>query len=69
MFPSDLPGMMPDRDFDFCIDLAPVTQPISILPYCMAPKELKELKEQLEELLVKGFMRPSVSLGVHQCYL
>ncbi|XP_019258040.1 PREDICTED: uncharacterized protein LOC109236325, partial [Nicotiana attenuata] len=59
--PSDLPGMPPDRDIDFCIDLAPGTQPISIPPYRMAPKELKELKEQLEELLAKGFVRPSVS--------
>ncbi|XP_070003433.1 uncharacterized protein [Nicotiana sylvestris] len=47
IFPSDLLGMPPDRDIDFCIDLAPGTQPISILPYCMAPPELKELKEQL----------------------
>ncbi|XP_070042871.1 uncharacterized protein [Nicotiana tomentosiformis] len=42
VFPSDLPGMPPDRDIDICIDLAPVTQPISIPPYCMASKELKE---------------------------
>ncbi|XP_070052691.1 uncharacterized protein [Nicotiana tomentosiformis] len=61
VFPSDLPSMPPDRDIDFCIDLAPGTQPISIPPYRMAPKELKELKEQLEELLAKGFVRPSVS--------
>ncbi|XP_070007505.1 uncharacterized protein [Nicotiana sylvestris] len=58
MFPSDLPGMPPDRDIDFCIDLALGTQPISIPSYRMAQKELKE---QLEELLVKGFVRPSVS--------
>ncbi|XP_070014709.1 uncharacterized protein [Nicotiana sylvestris] len=42
VFPSDLPGMPPDRDIDFCIDLAPGTQPISIPSYRMAPKELKE---------------------------
>ncbi|XP_070003054.1 uncharacterized protein [Nicotiana sylvestris] len=65
VFPSDLPGMPPDCDIDFCIDLVPGTQPISIPPYIMAPKDIKELKEQLEELLAKGFMRPSVSLGVH----
>ncbi|XP_070054545.1 uncharacterized protein [Nicotiana tomentosiformis] len=47
MFHSDLSGMSPDRDIDFCIDLAPCTQPISISPYRMAPKELKELKKQL----------------------
>ncbi|XP_070054191.1 uncharacterized protein [Nicotiana tomentosiformis] len=49
VFPSDLPGMPPDRDINFCIDLAPGTQHISIPPYCMDPKELKELKEKLEE--------------------
>ncbi|XP_070045755.1 uncharacterized protein [Nicotiana tomentosiformis] len=57
VFPSDLPGMLPDRDIDFCIDLAPDTQPIYIPPYIMALKELKELKEQLEELLAKGFIK------------
>ncbi|XP_070009814.1 uncharacterized protein [Nicotiana sylvestris] len=61
VFPSDLPGMLPDRDIDFCIDLAPGTQPISIPPYRMAPPELKELKGQLQDLLEKGFIRPSVS--------
>ncbi|XP_070019883.1 uncharacterized protein [Nicotiana sylvestris] len=61
VFPYDLPSKPPDRDIDFCIDLAPGTQPISIPPYRMAPKKLKELKEQLEELLAKGFVRPSVS--------
>jgi len=60
VFPSDLPGMPPDRDIDFCIDLAPGTQPISIPPYRMALPELKELKEQLQNLLEKGFIRPSV---------
>ncbi|XP_070007397.1 uncharacterized protein [Nicotiana sylvestris] len=60
VFPSDLPGMPPDRDIDFCIYFAPGTHPISIPQYCMASKELKELKKQLEELLAKGFVRPSV---------
>ena len=45
VFPTDLPGMPPDRDIDRCIDLAPGTQPIFIPPYRMAPPELKELKE------------------------
>ncbi|XP_070053920.1 uncharacterized protein [Nicotiana tomentosiformis] len=61
VFPADLPGMPPDRDIDFGINLVPDTQPISIPPYRMAPAELKELKEQLQELLNKGFIRPSVS--------
>ncbi|XP_070020749.1 uncharacterized protein [Nicotiana sylvestris] len=61
VFPSDLPSMPPDRDIDFYIDLSPGTQPASVPPYRMASKELKELKEQLGELLAKGFVRPSVS--------
>ncbi|XP_070003013.1 uncharacterized protein [Nicotiana sylvestris] len=58
VFPSDLPGMLPDRDIDFGIDLLLDTQPISIPPYRMAPPKLKE---QLQELLDLGFIRPSVS--------
>ena len=46
---------------EFTIDLAPETTPISKAPYRMAPMELKELKIQLQELLDKGFIRPSVS--------
>ena len=61
VFPADLPGMPPDRDIDFGIDLVPGTQPISIPPYRISPTVLKELKEQLQELLDKGFIRPSVS--------
>ena len=53
--------MPPDRDIDFCIDLESDTRPISIPPYRMAPAELRELKAQLQELLSKGFIRPSVS--------
>ncbi|XP_070052135.1 uncharacterized protein [Nicotiana tomentosiformis] len=45
VFPADLLGRPLDRDIEFSIDLAPGTQPISIPPYCMAPLELKELKE------------------------
>ncbi|XP_070057264.1 uncharacterized protein [Nicotiana tomentosiformis] len=74
VFHSDLPGMPLDPDIDFRIDLAPGTHPISIPTYRMAPKELKELKEHLEELLAKGFVRPSVSLwgvppGEHEQHL
>ncbi|XP_070020655.1 uncharacterized protein [Nicotiana sylvestris] len=61
VFPTDLLDMPPDRDIDFGIELVPGTQPISIPPYRMAPAELKELKEQLQEFLVKGFIRPSIS--------
>ncbi|XP_070036499.1 uncharacterized protein [Nicotiana tomentosiformis] len=45
MLPSDLLGMPLDHDIDLCIDLMLATQPISILPYRIALKELKELKE------------------------
>ena len=69
VFHANLPGMPPDRDIDFCIDLASGTQPISIPPYRMAPPELKELKEQLQDFLDKGFIRPSVSPWVRLCYL
>ncbi|XP_055814193.1 uncharacterized protein LOC129883587, partial [Solanum dulcamara] len=59
VFPEDLPGIPPDREIDFGIDVLPDTQPISIPPYRMDPAELKELKEQLKDLLDKGFIRPS----------
>ena len=61
VFPEDLPGIPPKREIEFGIDLLPDTQPISIPPYRMAPAELKELKEQLKDLLEKGFIRPSIS--------
>ena len=59
VFPADLPGMPPDRDIDFCIDIELGTRPISIPPYRMAPADLRELKAQLQEFLGKGFIRPS----------
>ena len=61
MFPADLPGMPPDRDIDFCIDLEQGTLPISIPSYRMSPVEFRELKSQLQVLLSKGFIRPSAS--------
>ncbi|XP_070020669.1 uncharacterized protein [Nicotiana sylvestris] len=61
VFPTDLSGMPPDMDIDFSIDLVPGTQPICISLYHMAPTELKELKEKLQKLLDKGFIRPTVS--------
>ena len=47
VFLSDLPGVPPNRDINFAIDLEPITKPISIPPYRMAPAELKVLKDQL----------------------
>ncbi|XP_070032067.1 uncharacterized protein [Nicotiana tomentosiformis] len=61
VFLADLPGMPPNRDIDLGINLLSGTRPISIPPYHMAPVELNKLKEQLQELLDKGFIRPSVS--------
>lgn len=61
VFPDDLPGLPPYREIEFCIDLVPGTEPISMAPYRMAPAELRELKEQLQDLLDKKFIRPSVS--------
>ena len=62
VFPEDLPGLPPDRDIEFKIDLIPGTAPISRRPYRMPPNELAELKKQLQELLGKGLIRPSSSL-------
>ncbi|KAH0654401.1 hypothetical protein KY289_032079 [Solanum tuberosum] len=61
VFLDDLPGIPPEREIDFGIDFLIDTQPISIPPYRMAPAELQELKEQLKDLLDKGFIRSSIS--------
>jgi hypothetical protein len=61
VFLDELPGMPPDRDVEFVIELQPGTAPISKRPYPMPPKELAELKTQLQELLDKGYIRPSSS--------
>ncbi|KAG6397801.1 hypothetical protein SASPL_144262 [Salvia splendens] len=61
VFPEELPGLPPEREVEFAIEVIPGTTPISMAPYRMAPTELKELKAQLQELLDRGFIRPSVS--------
>lgn len=61
VFPTKIPGMPPARDLEFTIDLVPGTGPISKAPYRMAPAEMKELTAQLDELLEKGYIRPSSS--------
>ncbi|KAL0556754.1 hypothetical protein IC582_005270 [Cucumis melo] len=61
VFPEELPGLPPHREVEFAIELEPGTVPISRAPYRMAPAELKDMKVQLQELLDKGFIRPSVS--------
>jgi hypothetical protein len=70
IFPDDLPGMPPDRDVEFIIELQPDTAPISKRPYHMPPKELAELKKQLQELLDKGYVLPSSSpWGSHALFV
>nr|GFB33281.1 putative reverse transcriptase domain-containing protein [Tanacetum cinerariifolium] len=61
VFPDELPGIPPVREVEFNIELIPGAEPISKAPYRMAPVELKELKDQLQELIERGFIRPSVS--------
>ncbi|KMT13620.1 hypothetical protein BVRB_4g082210 [Beta vulgaris subsp. vulgaris] len=61
VFSDELPGIPPEREVEFSIDLNPDTAPLSKAPYRMAPAELQELKTQLQELIDKGFIRPSVS--------
>ena len=61
VFLDDLPGLPPHRDVDFGIELHPGTSPISMTPHRMAPVELQELRVQPQELLDKGFIRPSTS--------
>jgi hypothetical protein len=61
VFPYELAGMPPDRDVEFVIELQLGTAPISKKPYHIPTKELTELKNQLQELLDKGYIRPSSS--------
>jgi hypothetical protein len=61
VFPEDLPGLPLERDVEFVIELKPGTTPISRRSYRMPPNELAELKIQLQDLLEKGFIRPSLS--------
>ena len=61
VFPEELTGIPPEREVDLSIEILPGTTPTFRAPYRMTPTELKELKIQLQELLDKGFIRPSVS--------
>jgi hypothetical protein len=61
VFPEELPGMPPDREVEFVIDLLPEIAPISKRPYKMSVEELKELKNQLTELQEAGYIHPSSS--------
>ncbi|GJW28081.1 putative reverse transcriptase domain-containing protein [Tanacetum coccineum] len=61
VFPDDLPGIPPERQVEFGIDLIPGATPIAKAPYRLAPTEMQELMKQLQELLDKGFIQPSSS--------
>ncbi|GJW04496.1 putative reverse transcriptase domain-containing protein [Tanacetum coccineum] len=61
VFPDDLPGLLPPRQVEFKFELAPGATPVARAPYHLAPSEMKELADQLQELLEKGFIRPSSS--------
>jgi hypothetical protein len=61
VFLEELPGMPADREIEFVIELVPGTVPIFRRPYGMATNQLAELKKQLQELLDKGYIRPSAS--------
>ena len=61
VFSKEILGLPPQREIEFAVDVVPGATPASITPFRMAPLELKELKLQLQELLEKGFIRPSVS--------
>jgi hypothetical protein len=61
VFPEDLPGMPPDRDIEFVIELKSGTAPIYKTPFRMTTPELAELKEHIKKLLEKGFIHPRSS--------
>jgi hypothetical protein len=65
VFLEELPGMPPDCEIEFVIELVPGTAPIFKRPYRMAANQLAELKEQLQELLDKGYICPSASSWEH----
>jgi hypothetical protein len=61
VFSDELPGLPSDRDVEFAIELILGTPLISRRPYRMPPNELAELKKQLQDLLTKGLIHPSLS--------
>ena len=61
VFPDDISDFPPEHEVEFSIDVFPGTSPVSMAPYRMSAPQLSELKKQLEEILEKKFVRPSVS--------
>ncbi|WVZ63239.1 hypothetical protein U9M48_012884 [Paspalum notatum var. saurae] len=60
VFSDELPGMPPDRDIEFLIELLPRTAPIAMRQYRMAHIEHEEVKKNINELLAKGYIRLSL---------
>ncbi|XP_035843901.1 uncharacterized protein LOC118490395 [Helianthus annuus] len=58
VFPEELPGLPPEREIEFRIELNPGAKPVTKAPYRLAPTEMRELMTQLQDLLDKGFIRP-----------
>ena len=68
VFPNEILGLPPKRDIDFIIELVPRAAPVSKTPYKMSTPEMLELKMQLQELLEKKYVQPSVSPWKRRCY-
>nr|GEW14663.1 reverse transcriptase domain-containing protein [Tanacetum cinerariifolium] len=58
VFLENLPGLPPVRQREFQIDLIPGAAPVARAPYRLAPSEIHEQSNQLQELADKGFIRP-----------
>nr|GFC12359.1 putative reverse transcriptase domain-containing protein [Tanacetum cinerariifolium] len=69
VFPEDLHGLPPVRQVEFQIDLIPGVAPVARTPYRLAPSEMQELSDQLQELADQGFIRPSTLPWELQSYL
>lgn len=63
VFPKDVTSLPLKREVEFSIDVVARTTLVSVCLCRMAPLEQRELKDQLEELLMKHFIRPSVTMG------
>ncbi|GKC83739.1 hypothetical protein Tco_1139456 [Tanacetum coccineum] len=61
VFPENLPGLPPVRQVEFQIDQILGATPVAQAPYRLAPSEMQELSNQLQELADRGFIRPSTS--------
>ncbi|XP_076955790.1 uncharacterized protein LOC143630750 [Bidens hawaiensis] len=66
VFPEDLPGLPLERLVEFRIDLVQDAAQVAKSPYILAPSEMQELSTQLQELLDKGFIRPTSHPGKPQ---